>query len=250
MNNTIKLIIEEEFKSKKQQRYFFAKANDESLSKKEREQWKKWANEYSDDTDYDEIPDEVKEGGVYEIDLTDEESDEELDEIVDSDGNIQRSKKPTDFVKKGITIKSTSTTDKVAKTGAGSMPTHGLHGTHTALRNWVESDLSKVLGFKDTLANDDDYEEAKDHFEKELNLDDKEIDDRMGQIGYDKKLPEDKVRLIENPKSYIKNYLETIIDKKSTDPDIISKEPESQIQLIRDIIKKNGLTKQDIIDLL
>jgi hypothetical protein len=36
MDKYIKNIIEETFKSKKQQRLFFAKANDKSLSKKER----------------------------------------------------------------------------------------------------------------------------------------------------------------------------------------------------------------------
>ena len=52
MDKYIKNIIEETFKSKKQQRLFFAKANDESLSKKERLKWKNMANEFSDDTNY------------------------------------------------------------------------------------------------------------------------------------------------------------------------------------------------------
>jgi hypothetical protein len=53
--------LKEEFASKKQQRYFYAKANDDSLSDEERGKWKKWAEEYSDDTDFDSIPDEVEE---------------------------------------------------------------------------------------------------------------------------------------------------------------------------------------------
>ena len=44
MNNFIKGVIEEKFTSKKQQRFFYAKANDESLSKKERAKWKKMAD--------------------------------------------------------------------------------------------------------------------------------------------------------------------------------------------------------------
>ena len=52
MDNYIKSIIEEKFASKKQQRYFYAKASDESIPKKERKKWSKWAKEYSSDTDF------------------------------------------------------------------------------------------------------------------------------------------------------------------------------------------------------
>jgi hypothetical protein len=58
---TYKPSILEKFESKKQQRYFYAKANDKSLSDEERAKWKKWAEEYSDETNFDEIPDEVEE---------------------------------------------------------------------------------------------------------------------------------------------------------------------------------------------
>lgn len=53
--------LNEEFESKAQQRYFYAKANDKSLSKSERNKWKKWAEEYSDETDFSEIPEKVNE---------------------------------------------------------------------------------------------------------------------------------------------------------------------------------------------
>jgi hypothetical protein len=59
MDKYIKNIIEETFKSKKQQRLFFAKANDKSLSKKERLKWENMAKEFSDDTNYKKLPDEV-----------------------------------------------------------------------------------------------------------------------------------------------------------------------------------------------
>ena len=48
MNDFLKQVIEEKFASKKQQRYFYAKANDKTLSKKEREKWSKMAGEFSD----------------------------------------------------------------------------------------------------------------------------------------------------------------------------------------------------------
>lgn len=47
--------VTEKFESKKQQRFFYAKANDDSLSDKERAKWKKWADEYSDETNFDEL---------------------------------------------------------------------------------------------------------------------------------------------------------------------------------------------------
>lgn len=53
--------LNEEFASKAQQRYFYAKANDKSLPKSERNKWKKWSKEYSDDTDFSEIPEKVNE---------------------------------------------------------------------------------------------------------------------------------------------------------------------------------------------
>ena len=46
--------LEEEFKSKAQARYFYAKANEKG---KEGKKWKKWAKEFADDTeDFDELP--------------------------------------------------------------------------------------------------------------------------------------------------------------------------------------------------
>jgi len=77
MDKYIKNIIEETFASKKQQRFFYAKANDKSTSKKERNKWSKWAKEYSDDTDFEKIPEKVE---------------TEVDEIVDEKGNIARRK--------------------------------------------------------------------------------------------------------------------------------------------------------------
>ena len=60
MNNFIKQVIEEKFASKAQQRFFYAKANEKGKPKKEKKKWGKWAKEFSDKTDYDEIPDKVK----------------------------------------------------------------------------------------------------------------------------------------------------------------------------------------------
>lgn len=50
--------INEAFKSKKQQRYFYAMANEPG---REGKQFKKWAKEFSDDTDYENLPEKIDE---------------------------------------------------------------------------------------------------------------------------------------------------------------------------------------------
>ena len=139
MNNFIKQIIEEKFASKAQQRFFYAQAG---KGGKKGKKWSKWAKEFSKDTDFKKIPEKVE---------------KEVDEIVDDKGNIQRSKKPVNFSAKGTT--QMKTTDDVIKAGAGSMGIHGVHGTHTSLKYWAESDLSKALGAKDTIMKDADFDD-------------------------------------------------------------------------------------------
>lgn len=240
MNNFIKRVIEEKFESKKQQRFFYAKANDKSIPKKERKKWDKWAKEFSDKTDFKKIPDKVE---------------KEVDEIVDKFGNIKIGNKPPNLLSKGTT--SNLTSDEVVKTGGGSMGIHGVHGTHTSLRYWAESDLSKSLGYDDTMAKDEDYEDAKDHFKDELGLDEPETEDRLSQMGYDKNLEDDKVRLIENPKSYIEEYLDELLSKKSGNNDIVKKNEREihpiivkQIKSLKNSLDSHGLSVEDIINLL
>lgn len=241
MNNFIKQVIEEKFVSKKQQRLFYAKASDESLPKKERKKWSKWAKEFSSKTDFKKIPDEVKE--------------KEIEEIVDDLGNIGRTKKPKNFNTKGVT--SNSVTDKVVKTGGSQMGNHGVHGTHTTLRYWAESDMSKSLGFDDTMAVDASYDEAKDHFEDELGLEPEEAKDRLDQMGYDKKLKGDKVRLVENPRKFIEEYIDNILSKKNQLNDIVSNETKEinpillkQIKSLKNSLESNDLSVEDIIKYL
>ena len=222
MNNFIKQVIEEKFLSKKQQRFFYAKSNDKSLPKKERKQWGKWSKEFSDKTNFKKIPDEVDET--------------EIDEIVDADGNIQYDNLRLGDRKAGIT--SNSTTDDVVKTGAGSMGKAITGGGRTTLRYWAETDMSKSLGYEETLGNDEDYDEAKDYFEKDLGLDEPEIEDRLAQMGYDKKLPDDKVRLVENPKKFIEEYIDSVVLRKKNDSNDIIKKKSEEVKEINPIIKK------------
>jgi hypothetical protein len=239
MNNFIKQVIEEKFLSKKQQRFFYAKTSDKSLPKKERKKWSKWAKEFSDKTDFKKLPDEVKE--------------KDIEEIVDGLGNIGRSKKSNNFNTKGIT--SNSITDKVVKMGAGTMGTHGVHGTHTSLRYWAESDMSKSLGFDKTMGVDASYEDAEDHFEDELGLEPEEAKDRLDQMGYDKKLKDDKVRLVENPKKFIEEYIDNILSKKNQSNDILSNKEINpiilkQIKALKNSMNSNNLSMETIVKYL
>jgi hypothetical protein len=243
MNNFIKGVIEEKFTSKKQQRFFYAKANDESLSKKERDKWKKMADAMSDDTNFKKIP-EVAE---------DEEGD--VEEIVNAKGNIQRGGKATDANTKGITSRKTS--NQTAKGYAGQMGTHGVHGTHTSLRYWAESDMSKSLGYDDTLGDDDNFKEAYEHFTKELKLTHEDAMIRLEKMGYDQKLPEDKVRLVENPKKFMKDYMETVLTKKNSDDEILTNEKKDinpiikrQLSSLKTTLSKHKLTIDDIKEYL
>lgn len=244
MDKYVKNIIEETFASKKQQRFFYAKSADKSLSKKERKKWGKWAKEFSSDTDFEKIPEKVE---------------TEVDEIVDEKGNISRKKVPVSKDSKGNTKK---TTDQVVKTGGGSMGIHGVHGTHTSLRYWAESDMSKALGYEKTLGQDADKEDAEEYFEKELGMGDDEAEERLSSYGYDEKLEGDKVRLIENPKKYIQDYVESVLSKKSKNDDLVSKDQtedidkelnpivKKQIEALKNTLVKNNLSVKDVLKLL
>ena len=217
MNNFIKQVIEEKFASKAQQRFFYAKAKGGKNKK-----WSKWAKEFSDKTDYSKIPDKV-------------EKEEEVDEIVDAAGNFATSKKPTDLNTKGVS--SDSTSDEFALTGAGQSSISPKLGMGFR-RYWGESDMSKALGADDTIMADADYDEAKKKFIELGVKDPKELEDRLGQMGYDPNLPDDKVRLVENPKKFMEEYIDNLLKQKGKDNDVLSKEEEVEEVEINPIVAK------------
>jgi len=223
MNNFIKQVIEEKFASKAQQRFFYAKANEKGKPKKEKKKWSKWAKEFSDDTDYDKIPNKV-------------EKEEEVDEIVDAAGNFAKSKKPGDFNTKGIS--SNSTSDEVALTGAGQSSISPKLGMGYR-RYWGESDMSKVLGADKLLHSDNvDYEDAESEFEN-LGIEDPvERNERAKQLGFDPSLPDDKVRLVENPKKFMEEYIDNLLKQKGKDNDVLPKEEEVEEVEINPIVAK------------
>jgi hypothetical protein len=246
MNNFIKHIIEEKFASKAQQRLFFAKAAEEKKDGKKGKKgtnWSKLAKEFSKNTDFDKIPDKVE---------------SEVDEIVDQKGNIKRGNIPIGKSKTSTTSK--NRTDKVVKTGAGSMGVHGVHGTHTTLKYWAESqevkeiEMDSALGYEDTMGSDASYKEALKHFTETLGLPEDEAKERLKAMGY---IPDEEelVRLVENPKEFIKDYLESVLVNKSNDLEIMdNKDTEinplvlKQLESLKKSLSKNNIPVEKIIN--
>lgn len=225
MDNIINDIINETFSSKKQQRYFYAKVNDKTLSKEERKKWRKMAREFSSKTNFKKIPEKVDE--------------KDIDEIVDANGDIARGSEPSN--KNGY-IRSAKTTDDVVMATMGQMGSFGIlggaSGGSKTLKYWAESDMSKALGSDETIKDPNtDYEDAIDHFEDELGVPEDEAKERVKKMGYDPELPGNKIRLIENPKKYIEEYL----TKKQKDNDIVTK---SDIEVLSN--KVNPIVKRQL----
>lgn len=248
MNNFIKGVIEETFASKAQQRFFYAKANEKGAPKKEKSKWSKWANEFSKKTDFDKIPDKKEEKDPDQVEM-------EFDEVVDKDGNIASDTKPANFNTKGVSDE--WITDRVVRTAAGQQGAYNMTGVQNYRRYWGEADMSKNLGAEETIMKDKDYDEAYRYFTNELGLSDEETKERMGALGYEEKLPDDMVRLVENPKNFMEAYIESLLaKKKERDNDILSKETEEikevhpiikrQINSLKNSMKSHGLTADDI----
>lgn len=233
MDKYVKNIIEEKFHSKKK--------------RTSRKDWVKNSTEETDKTKKEE----------EELLLSKE---KDVDEIVDELGNIGRSKIPSDAKTKGITQKRTS--DQVVKTSAGQMGNHGMTGMGgtTHMKYWGESEIKGSLGYDKTMGDDLDYDDALKYFKDELGLDDAEAEDRMAQLGYDKKLAksgQDKVRLVENPKAFIESYIdEVILNKHEIEELIDDKEKEvnpiiqKQLTTLKKVMKSNGLSINDVLKYL
>ena len=217
MNKLIEGIINEKIISNAKKKYILSKLNDKTLSLKDKKKWERMAKEFS-------------------------EKEEDIDEIVDENGNIPRSKKPTDLNTKGIT--SNSTTDDVVKSAHGQMGNYMSRGGVTNQTYYNESDLTKTLGFKDTMALDVEFDDAKKHFEDNLELDTQDSEERMGQLGYDKELPNDKMHLIEKPNIFNK-LIKEFLEEEEMNP-IIKK----QIESLKESIKNNKVPLKNVINIL
>ena len=84
----------------------------------------------------------------------------------------------------------------------------------------------------------------------------------MNKMGYDENLPEDKVRLIETPKKFIEEYIESLLNKKTKSDDLVKKDQLEidekkinpilmrQLKSLKGSLKDNNLSVKDIIDYL
>ena len=240
MNDFLKNIIEETFKSKKQQRFFYAQA---AKGGKKGKKFAKWAKEFSDKTDFENLPDKVDE--------------KEIDEIVDEKGNIKRGHKPAAFAKSMISAKKTSEHER--SMARGSMGMYGVTGTVQApQRYWAESDMSKALG-SDIVLDDMTYEEGMKYL-KDQGIEEKDADERLRSMGLMPKEPELR-RLVEDPKKFIQDYVESVLNKKNTDSELVKKvevnqKPtmnpilEKQLNSLKKSMKNNNLQIDEIIEFL
>ena len=201
MDQRLKQIVLEKFESKKQQKFFFAKCNDDSLSKKEKKKWCNMADEFAKDTNFKKLPEKATE--------------EDIEEIVDFDGSIPTSKIPKDIRAKSVTARKTSD----AQVSATSQPP--FQKGHYMRRYWGESEMDDSLGFEETMGKNASYEEALKYFMDELDFEEIDAKERLEKMGY---IPssEDKVRLIEKmTKGYIEEYVDSVISKKDLPKDIL-----------------------------
>jgi len=230
MNNFIKQVIEEKFASKAQQRFFYAQAGEGG---KKGKKWSKWAKEFSDKTNYDEIPDKVEE--------------EDIEEIVDANGNIERSKFPPNFNIKQTTSKRTS--DDNQKSRASQMGNYGTMGVQNYRRYWgenriitkgeiLEVELGDTLGADETILKDKSYKEAYLYFTKELGLPREKALDKMADLGYKEDLPKGQVIMVENPKKYIEEYIDELLKNKNNNDELVSKDEEIEEVEINPIVKR------------
>jgi hypothetical protein len=201
MDQRLKNIVLEKFESKKQQKYFFAKCNDDSLSKKEKNKWCKMADEFAKDTDFKKLPEKANE--------------ENIEEIVDFDGSIPTSKIPKDVRAKSVTARKTSD----AQVAATSQPP--FQKGQYMKRYWGESEMDDALGYEETMGKNASYEEALEYFMNDLGFDESDAKERLEKMGY---IPssEDKVRIIETmTKKQIEEYVDTLLKQKSMPKDIL-----------------------------
>lgn len=271
MDKFVERVIEETFASKRQQRYFYHKA-------KSSPKFAKMAKEFSDKTDFSKLPEKAEEEEqVTSRPVTGENDylknagelnggpamkplETEVDEIVDEDGNISHSNDPGN---PNAYIRSKKTSDEVASATMGQMGTFGILGGPTnaskTLKYWAEADMSKALGADETIMNPEtDYEDAVETFEDELEVPEDEAKERAKQMGYDPELPDNKIRLVEDPKKYIEEYLTKKIKnhelvKKSQNE--VEKKPitpiiRRQLQSMKKTLKNNNLSVQDITEYL
>jgi hypothetical protein len=168
---------------------------------------------------------------------------QEMEEVVDEDGNVMDSAIPPDYQVKTVTAK--KTTDDTVKMARQRMD-YGVNGSGYR-RYWGESDMSATLGYEQTLGKDKSYEEAKAYFMNDLGFEEREAEDRLEALGYEKsKAEKDKVRLVE------KQYLSSLVDRAMAPKPNPKINPiiRRQLHSLKETLKANGLSLNDVIQYL
>ena len=83
----------------------------------------------------------------------------------------------------------------------------------------------------------------------------------MAKMGYDENLPDGKVRLVEDPKKFIEEYLDNLLlSKRTKDSEIVEKDKITskeinpiivkQLTRLKEVLDDNGLTLNDVLPYL
>tara|TARA_R110002012_G_scaffold185668_2_gene352217 strand:- start:2302 stop:3150 length:849 start_codon:yes stop_codon:yes gene_type:complete len=176
----------------------------------------------------------------------DNDSEEEVNELIDFDGSMQSSKIPpgTENVK---SLSSKKTTDDVVKgtRQAGTWSGGGHYFKRYYGESIEENDLSKTLGFDET--QDMDAEETIEFFEKEHDMDTEEAKERAESMGKTENLDKkgenyqrltEKERLKKISEDKVKKMLEVILSNKTNDGEIREQLPTISSTIIINLIKK------------
>ena len=186
-------------------------------------------------------------------------SEEEVTELVDSDGTMLTSRTPILNPASTGTINNPMTTDqKVGMQRIARDPLlRGVYGYYGE-SEIKENDMKKAFGFKDTKFMD--YKDTVKYYQKELDLDKDSAIERAVQQGKKPNLQKRAPKKIKNKKNFVDRLIlkekeieeDKIVDKLSL-PDLDS--PASKVLMknlssLKDMAKREGLNINDLIRLL
>lgn len=197
-------------------------------------------------------------------DEIDEDSEKELDELVDFDGSISGSKIPNGY-KNNATISQSKTTDQVVPaTRQGGEQGKGYYFKRYWGESIEEMDKSSVLGVEET--DQLPFDDAVEYYEEDLGMEKDEAVDRVETERGPEELENDKVkgsftrrRLTEKEKldkiaeDKAKEVLEVILNSKSDDGDIRNDEDiedemlDKKLTYLKKYMDKKGYSVNDII---
>ena len=216
------------------------------------------ASKTDDSKKHLDVVDEVLDDEEGEV--VDNDTEEEVNELLDYDGSLQSSKVPMGG-KNVKTLSSKKTTDDVVKatsqagtwTGAG----HYFKRYYgESVEELGENDMSEVLGYEET--KDKNAEETIEYFEKEHEMDTDEAKDRTESMGKTQKLDKkgenyqrltEKENLKKIAEDKARKMIEVILNNKSDDGEITHKSfLNNKIKNLIKLAKAEGVSIDDLIE--